>query len=154
MKPATIDEQLDKDLHYIDISIGEREHTIYAWYHPAYRKLAELENRKNFLIKVGRTDGESIDRVTDSGRYSPTQFNVALELRCDDAVSWERLIHSYLRLCGRHLPDAIGTEWIEAELVEIQELTEALIERIEGSKSLAASHQFVSSEETRAMDCD
>ena len=134
-KAAPDEASREEELGHIEVSIGEGDQTIYAWYLPAYRKLAALENRESYPIKIGRTEGESIERITDSAGYSPEQFKVALELRCDDAANWERLLHSYLKLCGRHLADAIGTEWFETNPDELEKFISDLLERIEECKS-------------------
>ena len=38
-----------------EVKIGDGEETIYGWYFPTYRRLADLEGKQHFRIKVGRS---------------------------------------------------------------------------------------------------
>ena len=43
--------------------IGTGEETVYMYYYPAYKKLAELENRTTWPCKIGRTSRNPLTRI-------------------------------------------------------------------------------------------
>ena len=102
-----------------EVHIGGGSQTVYGWYLPAYRKLAELEGKTRFPIKVGRSDRPAQVRVNESVGTLPERPVIGFVLKVDDAHAWERFFHARLAIMGSHLNDAIGHEWFNTNLDEL-----------------------------------
>ncbi len=105
-----------------EVVVGEGAAMIYGWYFPAYRKLAALEGKEHFPIKVSLTVRDPQKRLQESGGMAPERPVLGFVFRVDDAGQWEQLIHSKLSLKGRRIEDAIGREWFDVSLDELREL--------------------------------
>ena len=102
-----------------EVTIGDGPESVYGWYLPAYRKLAEMEGSYHWPIKVGRTARPPGQRIEESWGMLPERPRLGFRFRCSEAGNWERFFHSRLTLSGRHLGSAIGREWFNTNLDEL-----------------------------------
>ena len=108
-----------------EVAIGRGNESVYGWYLPAYRRLAESEGKKRFPIKVGMTTRDAQQRMEKTLGMVPERPVLGFVLKVDDASQWERLIHSKLSLRGRRIEGAIGNEWFDVSLNELRDLASA-----------------------------
>ena len=98
----------------VESELGQGSEVVYAYSYPAYRRLAELEGRDEWPVKIGRSGSVVEDRVKDQvGTGTPEWPVVHLAIYTDASIDLERLLHSALRLQGRQL-DGPGAEWFNA----------------------------------------
>ncbi len=109
-----------------EIKIGDGQETIYGWYFPAYRKLAEMKGENRFPIKVGKTVRNAENRLRESGGMAPEMPVLGFVLKVDDASMWESLMHNHLKMRGRHISTASGAEWFNTYPDELRSLYEAI----------------------------
>ena len=84
-------------------------------------------------MKIGRTGGDAQNRMNESSGYLSERPILGFELKTDDAENWEKLLHGMLHLAGRHMPEAVGTEWFFTNPDELSEIVangRAIIERL------------------------
>jgi hypothetical protein len=98
--------------------------TVYVYYYPAYKELADLKNEKFWRCKIGLTD--SIDpvyriqsQVTTEICESPV---VPFLIRTKNSSGLERSIHTVIENRGRKCDTALGTEWYFTNPEEVEEI--------------------------------
>lgn len=98
--------------------------TVYLYYYPAYKELAELKNEKYWRCKIGLTD--SIDPVYRIQAQVTTEICeppvVPFLIRTNNSSGLETSIHTIIENRGRKCVDALGTEWYFTNPEEIEEL--------------------------------
>ena len=115
-----------------EIMVGEGPQVVYGWYLPAYKELASIKGHNTWPMKVGRTSsGDPENRMNINAPERPRQGFVA---RVNNSGNWERMFHSFLDEKGRHLPDAMGTEWFMTNPEELRTIYHALTELINGDE--------------------
>ena len=105
-----------------EFTVGDGPESIYGWYLPAYRKLAELQNNPHFPVKVGRTVRAPSQRIEESWGMLPERPCLGFHFRCEAAGHWERVFHARLSLNRRNIDQAIGREWFNTNLGELVSL--------------------------------
>lgn len=106
-----------------DFELGTGASAVYLYYYENYKQRALAEGRSTWPCKVGRTDRDPLGRVlAQAATALPEYPHLGLIFMTDTPGVWETAIHSVLRLRGRALDEAPGTEWFETtpeELIEI-----------------------------------
>lgn len=110
----------------VEVTVGDGSAAVYAWYLPAYRELSEKRGAVRFPMKVGRTSRDAAMRVQESAGYLPEKLKIGFSLKTDNASEWESLIHAWLKLAGRHIDDAVGTEWFNTSPEELKKVHSAI----------------------------
>ena len=118
-----------------EVRIGDGAEAVYGWYFPAYRKLADLEGADRWPIKVGSTARDVHGRLDESVGMAPERPALGFVLRVDRAGRWERFIQSALALDGQKIEDAIGDEWFNTSLTELQNLVSEKMAKIKAQEN-------------------
>ncbi len=134
-------EPIRKPVEYkAEVTIGDGVHKIYGWYYPSYRKLAALEGKDQFPIRVVRTNHDAEEQFRKSSRAMAAELPVlGFVAHVDDSGTWERFIHSSLALDGRKLEDAVGKGWFNTNLEELHEVVSLKMARIGRAKQEQSS---------------
>ncbi len=91
--------------------MGSGAQTLYAYYLPTYRRLAENGGESSWLMRVGITT-ESVESMLASSRaVLPEVPALAIVVRTDDAELLQRLVHMVLDLRSRRATSGGGDDW-------------------------------------------
>ena len=105
-----------------EIEMESGSECVYAWYLPAYRRIAEIEGCDKWPMKIGRTDGDPHERMNSSVGQSPEKPVLAFVLRIDNSSAWEKFIHSSLEIGRQRINDAVGNEWFNTNLEQLRSI--------------------------------
>lgn len=101
------------------------EVSLYAYWYPTHEKLAKLENKCHWRIKIGYTQGDVESRVRDQLGTSTPEMPEIITLCKTSGDAWERILHGCLSLSNRHVTgDGVGTEWFVTNPDEIRKIIE------------------------------
>ncbi|WP_395402263.1 GIY-YIG nuclease family protein [Arthrobacter sp. UC242_113] len=123
-RSSLVDDETD-ELDLTDSIVeGAGAGSVYVYYFPGYRLLADLRRDDRWPIKVGMTSvGDAKIRISDQqGTAMPEQPLVAYVRRSDTPLKLERLVHAVLFYRGRQLDDAPGSEWFSSNPEEIKSI--------------------------------
>ena len=111
-----------------DIAEEEGEGAGYAY---AFTFPLLMRQNERYPIKIGMTTGDVEARVQaqckGSAIFQPPQ--TLWRVQCANAVAMERAIHAVLKVRGRHMDSAPGTEWFNTTVAEIEEIVAFLGQR-------------------------
>ena len=126
-----VKDSIKEEIEYTaDKIIGEGENAVYVYYYDAYMKLAKTKGEDSWECKVGRTDREPLQRVLgQAGTCYPEFPHIALLLLCDNSSILEAALHNALKLRGKHIENAPGSEWFNTTPKEVEDLYIALMNR-------------------------
>lgn len=126
----------EEDLVVIE-SIGDGPESVYGYYNPNDRELAQLKGTDSWECKIGRTQGNAVGRVVSQGAKTALSHEpiVGLVIRTDNAALVEKALHASLRLADREVLDSPGTEWFRTSPSKIKQWYQVFLE---GLKSLSA----------------
>lgn len=120
---SVVDEETE-ELFLTDDTIvdGTGSGSVYVYYFPSYRALAEYRREERWPVKVGMTTlGDAKIRISDQqGTAMPEQPVVAYVRRSNTPLKLERLVHAVLFYRGRQLGDAPGSEWFSSSPEEVK----------------------------------
>lgn len=103
-----------------DIEIGTGSSAVYVYYLPLYRLTAEQRNESFWQCKIGRTDGDPLQRILSQAATAlPEKPHVALIIKTNFSIEIENVIHDILTLRGRRIDDSPGTEWFLTSIEEV-----------------------------------
>ena len=106
-----------------EVIIGSGDSSVYLYYFPAYRRIAEAKGDAIWRCKIGRSDRDPIDRVLSQASTAlPERPIIGVLLRTSLPGAWEKAIHNILALRGRIVDDAPGDEWFNTSIDEVVEL--------------------------------
>lgn len=112
-----------------DKTIGGGNQSVYVYYYDTYRKLAELEGRNAWECKIGRTETDPIQRImAQAGTCYPETPHIALLINCDNSSVLETTFHNILKMRGKWLENAPGTEWFLTAPEEIENIYRNIID--------------------------
>ena len=112
-----------------DKIIGVGDKAVYVYYYDTYKQCAILKGSKVWACKVGRTDVDPIQRVLgQAGTCYPELPHIALIIRCDNSNMIETTLHTILKLRGKWMDYAPGTEWFMTSPEEIETIYNGLFE--------------------------
>ncbi len=104
-------------------TIGIGKKSVYLYYYPQYRKSAEFRGEKIWECKIGRTiHGEAHGRIRSQATGLPESPKVGLHIKTDKDVDIEIIIHRILKVRGKHIEEAPGTEWFLTSPSEVEEI--------------------------------
>lgn len=118
------DEKTSNNISFeIDEVLGEGSGTVYVYYYDVYKERAFLNGRTIWECKVGKTDRNVLDRIfSQTGTAYPEYPHVALLIKCPSAREMEDALHSILKLRGKWMENAPGSEWFLTSPDEIKDL--------------------------------
>jgi hypothetical protein len=120
-----------------DLEIGVGSETVYVYYLPVYRMVAEERGEASWPCKIGRTSGDPLSRVLSQASTAlPERPHIALAIRSSNSSAWEGALHNVLALRGRCIDESPGSEWFltsPAEIVDfVKKLSPELFDESQG----------------------
>ena len=104
-------------------TIGSGKSSVYLYYYPQYRESAESKGEKVWKCKIGMTiHGEPQIRIREQATGLPEIPRNGLHIKTDRHEKIERIIHDILKVRGRYVEDAPGTEWFLTSPSEVEEI--------------------------------
>ncbi len=104
-------------------TIGSGKSSVYLYYYPQYRESAESKGEKIWECKIGRTRHSEADgRIKNQATGLPESPKIGLHVKTGDREKIERIIHDILKVRGKHIEDAPGTEWFMTSPSEVEEI--------------------------------
>jgi hypothetical protein len=94
--------------------IGEGSESVYLYFNPNDRRLAEAEGREVWECKIGRTTaGTVLERIMSQGTRTSLSHTpvIGLVIKTSDSAALEKALHASLRLADTEVADSPGTEW-------------------------------------------
>ena len=111
-------------------TIGSGKSSVYLYYDQQKRKNAESKSRNVWECKIGMTVQELHTRIyQQSGTVPAERLKIGLHVKTDNCEKIERIIHDILKVRGKHIEDAPGTEWFLTSLSEVEEIYNFIGER-------------------------
>jgi len=105
--------------------IGSGKQSIYLYYYPAYRRLAELQSEEVWACKIGKARNDPLIRISSQTRTALPEYpTVGLIIKTDEFTLMETTIQNILKLQGKHIQDAPGTEWFLTSPNEVETVYE------------------------------
>ena len=105
--------------------IGSGKQSVYLYYYPAYRRLAELQSEEVWACKIGRARNDPISRISSQTRTALPEYpKVGLIIKTDEFTLMETTIQNILKLQGKHIQDAPGREWFLTSPSEVETVYE------------------------------
>lgn len=91
--------------------IGSGDSSVYVYYYPAYKELAESRGEETWPCKIGHSVYPNpIHRILEQARTGfPEKPEIVLVIQTNQPKEVEDAIHSLLD--SDHMPDALGKEW-------------------------------------------
>lgn len=96
-------------------TLGSGKSSIYLYYYPAYRCLAESEGKEFWACRIGSVGSQV-------GTPMPELPEIRLILKTDDSENLEQTIHNVLKFRGRHIADAPEKKWFITSPSEVEEI--------------------------------
>jgi len=102
---------------------GNGVSAVYLYYYASYKNLALLQNKRTWPCKIGRTDRDPLIRVlAQASTALPEPPTIEYIVKTDDASLLEVMLHSILKVRGRHIEKSPGLEWFDTNPDEVIEL--------------------------------
>ena len=103
-------------------AISTGDETLYVWWHPESEKLAQLEGRTEWAMKIGIHQERNIEnRIEDYKTSIPYRPIFGLLVHCKKAMILEKCIHNTLKN-RQKLVGEMGQEWFMTSVSEIEEI--------------------------------
>ncbi|MYB65965.1 GIY-YIG nuclease family protein [Candidatus Poribacteria bacterium] len=121
----------NEDAEYDDLEpekiIGSGKQSVYLYYYPAYRRLAESQNEEVWACKVGMARNDLTNRVLSQTRTALPEYpKVGLVIKTDASSLMEKTIQYILRIQGKQKDDAPGREWFITSPKEVEKIYECI----------------------------
>lgn len=100
----------------------EGKDSVYLFYYPAYKELAEKNGEEFWQCKIGMTVDNVEKRVGTQVTGNPEKATIALEFKTDHPRELESALHAILKLRGRHIADGGGVEWFKTNPDEVRRI--------------------------------
>lgn len=98
-----------------DRIVGIGSGSVYCYFNPSDKELADIKGELSWPCKIGMTDGPVLDRIMEQGVR--TAFSkpprVGIIIKSDFPKTIERALHSALRIANASIRSAPGSEWFE-----------------------------------------
>lgn len=105
----------------VDETIGTGDCAVYVYYYDIYKKYAEINNKRSFECKIGRTDKAPIHRILEqTGTCYPEKPHIALIIHCENSKLLEAALHRVLCYKGKKIEESPGDEWFITSPEEIK----------------------------------
>ena len=122
----------DESLNSVEVNldsertVGSGENSVYLYYFPAYKRLAELGGEQVWACKIGKTRYDAISRIGSQTRTALPEYpKIGLIIKTDKAGLMETTIQGILKLQGKHKQDAPGREWFITSPSEVEQVYES-----------------------------
>ena len=113
----------NSDLLVRERTIGSGNSSVYLYYYPQYRASAESKDEKVWECKIGRTiHSEADGRIREQATGLPENPKIGLHIQTDCPTETERIVHNILKVRGKHIKEAPGTEWFRTNPSEVEEI--------------------------------
>jgi len=125
IEPASSPEDLESEelVSAADIVLGKGRSAMYVYYYPAYRDAARQKLQFEWPCKIGRTDRDPLNRVISQAATALPEYpHMGIILWTDSPSKWESLLHNILRIRGKTISQAPGSEWFMTSIDEIIEI--------------------------------
>ena len=105
-------------------TIGIGRNSVYCYYDQQKRESSESKGEKIWACKIGMTVQELHTRIyQQAGTAFPAErLKIGLHIKTDWPKEVEGIIHNILKVRGRHIADAPGTEWFLTSPSEVEEI--------------------------------
>ena len=105
--------------------IGSGKQSVYLYYYPAYRRLAELQDEEVWACKIGKAKNDPLIRISSQTRTALPEYpTVGLIIKTNEFALMETTIQNILKLQGKHIRNAPGTEWFLTSPSEVERVYE------------------------------
>lgn len=113
--------EVEEVMYSVDEILGAGPSAVYVYYYDVYCELARINGEVLWPCKIGRTDGDPIQRIiSQAGTCHPELPHVALVIYCDDSNALETIFHNIMKVKGRWMAEAPGKEWFMTSPDEIK----------------------------------
>ena len=125
---VTLPQKEDMNIHQEDPpnaeTIGEGSGSVYLYYYPSNRDIANRDGTSIWRCNIGFTNGDPYKRIEDQtkGTGIAEKPIIGLIIKTDKAQADEALIHTILKRRSRHIMDAGGKEWFMTSPSEAKEI--------------------------------
>ena len=103
--------------------IGSGKQSVYLYYYPAYRRLAELRGEEVWACKIGKARNDPLIRISSQTRTALPEYpTVGLIIKTNEFTLMETTLQNILKLQGKHKQDAPGTEWFITSPSEVEQI--------------------------------
>ena len=119
----------DSDL-FSEKTIGSGRSSVYLYYYQQYRDAAESEGDKVWKCKIGSTvHSQPQTRIKEQvGTALPEKPKIGLHIKTEVHEKIERIIHDILKVRGKHIAEAPGTEWFLTSPSEVEEIYKFILD--------------------------
>ena len=105
--------------------IGSGEGSVYLYYYPAYKRLAELDGEQVWACKIGKARNDPLIRIGSQTRTALPEYpKVGLIIKTDELRLMETTIQNILKIQGKQKQDAPGKEWFVTSPSEVEQVYE------------------------------
>ncbi len=124
---AEDDNSVDPEPNNLDLDpekiMGSGKQSVYLYYYPVYRRLAELEGEEVWACKIGKAKNDPLIRISNQTRTALPEYpKVSLVIKTDEFALMETTIQNILKLQGKHKQDAPGREWFITSPSEVEQI--------------------------------
>ncbi len=106
--------------------IGSGKQSVYLYYYPAYRRLAELQDEEIWACKIGKAKNDPLIRISSQTRTALPEYpTVGLIIKTNEFTLMETTIQNILKLQGKHIRNAPGREWFLTSPSEVERVYES-----------------------------
>ena len=107
-------------------TIGSGRNSVYLYYDQQKRDSAASKGENVWECKIGRTIQELHTRIyQQAGTTVPAErLYIGLHIKTEKDRKIERIIHDILKVRGKHIEEAPGTEWFLTNPAEVKEIYE------------------------------
>ena len=106
-------------------TIGSGEGSVYLYYFPAYKRLAELQGEEVWPCKIGKARYDANSRIRAQTRTALPEYpKVGLIIKTDELRLMETTIQNILKLQDKQKQDAPGQEWFITSPNEVEQVYE------------------------------
>lgn len=110
-------------------TVGSGKGSVYLYYYPAYRQLAELKGESSWPCKIGESERDPAIRVeSQAATAMPEKPKIALLIQTDKPFELEKAIHKLLAKDGKQIKEALGAEWFVTSPSEVEEIHTILLQ--------------------------
>ena len=105
-------------------TIGSGSNSVYLYYDQQKRDSAESKGENVWECKIGKTIRELHTRIYEqTGTANPAErLKIGLHIKTDKPKKIERIIHDILKVRGKHIEEAHGTEWFLTSPSEVKKI--------------------------------
>lgn len=104
-------------------TIGIGRESVYLYYYPRYRESAESKGETVWACKIGKTiHSEADGRIRNQATGLPESPKIGLHIKTHKSREIEDIVHKILKVRGKHIDEAPGTEWFLTSPSEVEEI--------------------------------